>query len=499
MKLNPLTLIDFYKADHRRQYPDKTEYVYSNWTPRSTHLIKGQMLNDYDDKIVVIGLYSHIRWFIVDLWNEGFFKKPKEEVVAAYKHRMDTSLGTDAVSMEHIAELHDLGYMPLHIKGLKEGSRVNVRVPHFTIVNTKPEFFWLVNYLESVMSSESWKISTTATLAYEYKRLLDLYAERTGVDPSFVGIQGHDFAFRGMSGVHDVGMAGHLSSFIGTDSVPAIDYLENYMNADATKAPIGVSVFATEHSVMSLGTKESELDTYERLITKLYPNGIISIVSDTWDFWKVLMEYTPLLKDKILARGNDALGNSKVVFRPDSGDPVKIIVGDPAAKKGTPAYKGAVECLWEVFGGTVTEKGYKELNSKVGLIYGDSITIKRARQILAGLEAKGFASSNIVLGIGSYTYQFLTRDSLGFAMKATWGMVDGEARAIFKDPVTDSGIKKSAKGLLKVTKVGSDYILKDECTVAEETEGLLETVFINGKIVRHTSLEDVRNTLANEK
>lgn len=139
-----------------------------------------------------------------------------------------------------------------------------------------------------------------------------------------------------------------------------------------------------------------------------------------------------------------------MVFRPDSGDPVKIICGDPEAPLGTPENKGAVECLWDVFGGTLTSTGHRLLDSHVGLIYGDSITLPRAQEILDRLEAKGFASGNIVFGIGSHTYQYVTRDTFGTAMKATWGKVDGEARILQKSPKTDSGMKFSARGLLRI-------------------------------------------------
>ena len=331
-----------------------------------------------------------------------------------------------------------------------------------------------------------------------YRRLFDLYAERTGGDPFFTAIQGHDFSCRGMSGIGDAASSGsgHLLSFIGTDTVQAIDYVETFYGADSDAGPVGVSVPATEHSVMCMGTQEGELETFRRLITDLYPSGIVSIVSDTWDFWQVLTEFAPALKDEIMARTPNALGLNKVVFRPDSGDPVKIICGDPDAAFDTPEYKGAVQVLWEEFGGTITEKGYRKLDEHVGLIYGDSITIKRARSILSKLEQKGFSSDNVVFGIGSYTYQFITRDTFGFAMKATWGQVNGEEREIFKDPKTDDGRKKSARGLLHVEDRGNnDYVLTDQRSKNMEHRGALVTVFHNGELKNEQKFEDVRARL----
>lgn len=492
MKINPLNAIDFYKADHRSQYPRGTEYVYSNFTPRSVHL--GTLLDDFDNRVVFFGLQGFIKHFLIDTWNQEFFNQPKEKVVATYKHRMDTSLGADAIDMVHIEELHDLGYLPLKIKALPEGSRVNLRVPMFTIVNTEPKFFWLTNYLETVMSSEIWKSCTTATIAFQYKKLLIAFAQKTGGAVDFVAIQAHDFSCRGMSGIYDAAQVGvgHLTSFIGTDTVAAIDFAEDYYNATGI---VGVSVPATEHSVMCMGTQEDELGTFRRLIKELYPSGIVSIVADTWDFWQVITDFALSLKSDILSRTPNSLGLAKVVFRPDSGDPVKIICGDSDAPKGSPAYKGAVECLWDIFGGTKTAKGYKQMHERVGLIYGDSITLTRALAILTGLEAKGFASTNIVFGVGSYTYQYNTRDTFGFAMKATWGQVNGQPRDIFKNPKTDSGTKRSAKGLLRVEKNDNGYVLFDQQTSAQEKEGELKDVFLNGKLLKETSLNEVREIL----
>jgi nicotinamide phosphoribosyltransferase len=252
---------------------------------------------------------------------------------------------------------------------------------------------------------------------------------------------------------------------------------------------VGVSVPATEHSVMCMGMEDNELETFRRLIEDVYPTGIVSIVADTWDFWEVVTGYMPLLKDIIMKR------DGKVVLRPDSGNPVHIICGDPDAEPGSPQFKGAVECLWDVFGGTETRTGYKLLDSHIGLIYGDSITLERAQQILYLLQYKGFASGNIVLGIGSFTYQFVTRDTFGFAMKATSGVVNGERRAIFKNPKTDSGIKKSAKGLLRVESENGTLVLYDEQTEEQEKEGILRCVFLNSKITETTDFTRIRALL----
>ncbi|MBI3134562.1 MAG: nicotinate phosphoribosyltransferase [Bacteroidetes bacterium] len=486
MRINPLMLIDFYKADHRRQYPEGTEMVYSNFTPRKSRQAG-------NENLVFFGLQYFVKEYLVKQWNEGFFNRPKTEVLSEYKRRMDNALGKDSIPIEHIGELHDLGYLPLIVKGLPEGTIVSPKIPVVTVYNTQPKFFWLTNYLESLMSAILWKPSTSATTAFQYRKVFNAYARETVSDSNidFVFWQGHDFSFRGMSGIEDacISAAGHLLSFYGTDTVPAIDFHEIYYGGNSDKELIGGSVPATEHSVMCMGTKDNEIGTFERLISELYPSGIVSIVSDTWDFWQVITEYLPALKSKILAR------NGKVVIRPDSGDPVKIIVGDKDAEPGSPEYKGAIECMWEVFGGTTTDKGYKLLDAHVGLIYGDSITLQRQTAILEGLKEKGFASFNVVLGIGSYTYEYVTRDTYGFAMKATYGEVSGEGRNIFKDPKTDDGTKKSAKGLLAVHDVSGNLKLKDECTWEEERQGLLQTVFENGKIVNEQSLSEIRSRI----
>ena len=480
----PLTLIDFYKADHRSQYPKGTELVFSNWTARGSRI-------ETIDEGVFFGLQYYVQEYLVDRWNRDFFERPKDEVVDRYARRMHNA-GLP-IGVEHIEALHDLGYLPLEIRALAEGTPTPIGVPMFVLWNTEPEFFWLTNYLETSISSIVWGPSTAATIARRYRSILERWVDATGGDPDFIDWQGHDFSYRGMYGTEAAMLsgAGHLLSFTGTDTVPAIDFLEDFYGADSEIELVGGSVPATEHSVMSMGTKEDELETFHRLITDTYPSGIVSIVSDTWDYWKVWTDYIPALRDDILAR------DGVVTIRPDSGDPVKILVGDPDAPEGSPEWKGSYQLAWDALGGTVNERGFKVLDPHINLIYGDSITLERCEAICAGLAAKGFVPKNI-FGIGSFTYQHNTRDTFGFAMKATAGVVEGELREIFKDPVTDNGTKRSARGLVAVERDADGVLrLQDRATWEQVEACAFELVFRDGVVHRTESLGAIRRRVRN--
>ncbi|MEA4827985.1 MAG: nicotinate phosphoribosyltransferase, partial [Clostridium sp.] len=303
-----------------------------------------------------------------------------------------------------------------------------------------------------------------------------------------------DFSMRGFSSVESAELSGaaHLLSFLGTATIPAISYLEEYYNCNVEEEIVGLGTPSTEHSVMcSYG--EDEFAAYKRLITEVFPSGVLSIVSDTYDYWNVITNILPRLKEDIINR------DGKVVIRGDSGDPLKIICGDKNAAKGSAEYKGTVELLWDIFGGEINSKGYKVLNSKIGTIYGDSITVERCQQICKELEEKGFAVNNCVFGIGSYTYQYNTRDTFGFALKATHAVIDGKEKFIFKAPKTDKdNFKKSQKGMCYVYRKGKDILYKDELTIKEQVEykdNLLETVFKDGKLIKDYSLSEIRNRL----
>jgi nicotinamide phosphoribosyltransferase len=356
-----------------------------------------------------------------------------------------------------------------------------------TIENTIDEFFWLTNYFETLMSCVLWMPITSATRAREIRKVIDVAAEYTGAPAWFPDWQGHDFSFRGMPGVEAAQLsgAGHLLYFTGTDTIPALDLIEDYYGVPEGYL-LGGSVAATEHSVMCAGGEEGEGETFDRLLN-LYPTGILSVVSDTWDLWKVLTELLPARKEQIMARAG------KLVIRPDSGDPANILCGDPAAPAYSPAAKGVIEILWETFGGTHTEKGFKQLDEHIGCIYGDAISRDRAEEILGRLANRGFASSNIVFGVGSYTYQFNTRDTLGQAMKATSVEIDGHQKSIFKKPATDDGVKNSARGRLAVAKNESGllYVIED-ANRAQEEASLIRPFWRDGSFVVKETFDVIR-------
>jgi nicotinamide phosphoribosyltransferase len=480
--MNALLLTDGYKTGHHQQYPKGTEIVYSNWTPRSnTHAPKGC------EKVVSFGQQYVLKWLHA-YFQDYFFSQPKDKMCQELKEELSLYLGTD-YDVTHFEELHDLQYLPIKVKSLAEGVEVPIRVPMLTVVNTVKKFYWITNFLETILSTMLWQPMTSATIALRYKRIFKKWAEKTDIkNQAFIDFQGHDFSMRGMGGLQSVissGM-GHAAVFLGSDTLPVLSSLRSYYKA---KGFVVGSVNATEHSVMCAGTKDDEIGTFHELM-KTYPTGILSIVSDTWDLWKVLTVYLLKLKETVLAR------DGKLVIRPDSGDPVAIICGENSTLGGnTPKDKGVVEILWDIFGGTINEQGFKVLDPHVGAIYGDSITTERAENICQRLFDKGFASTNIVLGIGSFTYQFNTRDTFGFAMKATSVTVNGKQREIFKDPITDDGVKKSAKGLIKVALIDHEYVLRDQVTSFQENEGELQEIYKNGVFSNEVSLQEIRDCI----
>lgn len=488
MNKNPLLRCDFYKTGHIEQYPEGLETIYTTYIPR-----KSRLGTNY---ATFIGLQWTMK-YLKFIW-KPFFENwdIANKFIVEYSEYCARGLGR-TVKEEQFVELYDLGYLPLCIKALPEGTATPIRVPFFVMYNTVPGFGWLVQFIETDLSNHFWKFPTSATIACEYRKIINNALEISGGDKSIVPFMGHDFSYRGMSGYEDAVMSGmaHLVAFSGTDTIPAIAEINENYGWPKDQPSWGYSVAATEHSTACAYGKPGEFDYFKRLITEVYPTGILSIVSDTYNLWTVLTEFNPRLKEAIVAR--KPLGNqpAKIVYRPDSGNPELIICGDPNATD--PNIKaGTINLLLDVFGYTVNDKGFKVLNPAVGAIYGDSITRERAQAICDNLISQGICPSCLVYGIGSFTYVMVSRDSLGQAQKATFAIIDSQPVEMFKDPVTDDGMKKSPKGICKVIKhYGEDGEVIIELKDKQEDfndSGELRTVFLNGVLLNETSWETVR-------
>lgn len=593
-KPNVSTQCDFYKIGHYNMYHPKMSLLYSNLTCRNdkyAYMLKASPF--YKNKVVVFGVQLAVQDFLITSFNNDFFKKPKEEVIKEYSMRMDTSLGKDVIDTDHIAKLYDLGYLPIRVKAIEEGSVVNLNVPLVTIVNTHPDFAWLVNYLETTLLNTLWKPITVATVAHEYKKIINHYANKTSDNTFLVDFIGHDFSMRGQNGIEDAMISGaaFLTSFKGTDSISSLDLLEKYYGVDSENyEAAGFSVRASEHSIMTSlimyqkqlldadGYDGDSLSEAEYLVFKdlleRFPTGILSLVSDQYDYWNVIKTHLPRLKDIIMAR------DGKLVIRPDSGNMVDIVCGEindnkiydltqfgvdklesvinmaadiilddirditPHGECGDDIHEmrfkfkdmyydikidniswnrydkqyyyidmyekpnviitevsntvqnvGTVEALWNIFGGDINSKGYKELDSHIGLIIGDGNTIPNVLEICERLSKKRFSTTNVVYGIGAYSLNgLLTRDTFGQAFKSTYCEINDTPINVYKDPKTDVS-KKSAKGLLRVELTDGEYILHDEQTWSQEDTSILQTVFLNGHACNETNLYRIRNKL----
>ena len=485
----PISLFytDGYKIGHRKMLSPGTDFLYGTWIPRSTkHAPKGIT------KIVSFGQQLVVRW-LHDEFAENFFKLPKDEALK-FGQDMSMYLGME-FDASHFADLHDLGYLPIRIKSLPEGIETSPNVPHMTFVNTVNGFAWLTLYLETIISSLAWKPATSATIALQYKRNLVEWVMKT--DPAnawLIPFLAHDFSARGLSPWDMLSSGlGHATSFRGSDSIIVIPGARYFYGEPEHEVCIN-SVNASEHSVSTtciFTMGESQMLKY---FMDQFPTGILSVVSDTFDLWKLITEYLPENKEQIMSR------DGKLVIRPDSGNPVDILCGwggfDPEGEseeaRNQPQNKGVIELLWDIFGGTINEQGFKVLDPHIGAIYGDSITLDRQIQIYERLAAKGFAATNIVLGVGSYTYQMNTRDTFGFAAKGAWFEANGVGYDIYKDPITDDGTKKSLKGLIAVDE---DHVVHTQCSWEEEETGLLRTIYEDGKFLNEDTLTQIRERL----
>lgn len=489
MKRNPLLLIDFYKATHHEQYPAGLTKMVSYYTPRMSRLKD-------NDHVTMFGLQAFIKEYLIEGFNENFFNRPKDEVLAEYKRIMDYTMGVGSYELDKIGDLHDLGYLPITISAIPEGYRTKVGVPQIEITNTHDDFVWLVNTIETLLSCSMWHTQVSAEVGYRYRQIVNKFHAMTCEDSVNPARLLGDFSMRGQQSAESAikSSAGWCLSFLNTATVPAIMWLEDNYNCDVTKEDVAFGAISTEHSVMcsNFAVDGDEITHVRRLLTEIYPNHSFSMVSDSYDYWNLVDNILPQLKDEIMAH------NGCISIRGDSGDPVQVVT-DTVFK------------LWDIFGGTVNSKGYKVLDPHVKAIYGDSITPQRCESIYTILEENGFSIQNVALGVGSFSMMCLeeglnlnpyTRDTFGIAVKATYAEdADGSPIMIFKQPKATSW-KKSQKGCCAVYRddEGEFYYIDelDWDTIAQphnEASNWLKPVFNNGTFVRQYSLQEIRANL----
>lgn len=486
-KTNPMLLIDFYKAVHAEMLPKNITKSVSYFTPRMSRVKRW-------DKVVMFGLQGFIKTYLIDYFNEEFFDKPFEEIIYEYKRIMDASLGKDAYKIDKIESLHKLGYLPIEIVALPEGTIVPMHVPMFGITNTHKDFAWLPQSLESLISAEMWHPMLAATVGMTYRGIVNHYYDLTCEDniPRSKALGAFDF--RGEECLKSAvkAGAGWCLSFLNTATVPTIPYLEKNYFCDCTKESVAYGSPSTEHSVMcsNYAVDGDEITLLRRLLTEIYPNTSFSAVLDSYDYWNIIDNILPQLKTEIMNH------NGCMLMRGDSGDCVEVVTK-------------TVFKLWEEFGGTVNSKGYKVLDPHVKAIYGDSITVQRCEEIYRILMKNGFACSNVALGVGSFSFQCIeedgvlkpfTRDTFSSCIKATYCEINGKPFPIFKNP-KDGGFKKSQKGCCRVyTRCDGSIYYEDELTWEQAIKSgkhgnMLIPVFKDGELLKEQSLKEIRDRL----
>lgn len=485
--INPMLLIDFYKAVHAEMLPAKITKSVSYFTPRMSRV---RMWN----KVVMFGLQGFVKTYLIDYFNERFFERPIDEVISEYERIMDASLGKGVYGLQKIKDLHTLGYLPIEIWALPEGTKVPMHVPMFCITNTHDDFAWLPQALESLISAEAWHPMLAATVGATYRDIVNKFYDETCDDSVSRNKALGSFDFRGEECTDSAikAAAGWCLSFVNTATVPVIPYLEKLYNCDCTKESVAFGSPSTEHAVMcsNYAVDGDEITLLKRLLTEIYPDTSFSAVLDSYDYWNVIDNVLPQIKPEIMTH------NGCMLMRGDSGDCIEVVTK-------------TVFKLWDEFGGTINSKGYKVLDPHVKAIYGDSITIQRCERIYEILKDNGFAASNVALGVGSFSFQCVeedgilkpfTRDTFSSCIKATYCEIDHKPYPIFKNP-KEGGFKKSQKGCCLVYKDDSGKLCyKDEYTWKEascNSKQELKAIFRNSELLIDDSLANIRNRLHN--
>jgi nicotinamide phosphoribosyltransferase len=452
MQPNIMLLTDSYKLSHYKQYPTGTSQIYSYFESRGGEF----------EGITFFGLQYLLKEY---LEGKVVSQTKIDRAAKMYAAHFGDEKLFNKEGWEYILHTHD-GHLPVRIKAVPEGTVIPTHNVMLTIENTDPNCFWLTNFLETLLL-QLWYPCTVATISREVKVLITKYLEETG-DPTTIDFKLHDFGFRGVSSVQSAGIGGaaHLVNFMGTDTVAALSFIQEYYNTDAM---FGFSIPAAEHSTITSWGKENETDAYRNMLRQ-YPEGLVAVVSDSYDIYNACENlWGEVLKAEILGR------NGTLVVRPDSGEPKDVVLK-------------CTQILGEKIGYTVNEKGYKVLNPKIRIIQGDGVNYKSIGEILEHLKKHGWSADNIAFGMGGALLQKVHRDTQNFAFKCSCATINGEDRDVYKDPATDHG-KKSKRGRLKLVKEDGKYITK---ALNEDGEDILQTVFENGIILQEIDFEGVK-------
>lgn len=518
---NPALAADYYKVGHPWMQPTGMKTVYWTWTARNYKFHPGC------PKTVVFGHQYTIKEWLHDFFQDNFFNRPLEELKREYEEVVGTTFGERYKSFEKFEALHKLGHLPIEIWGVPEGTLLPIGIPDHVGWNTDPRFAWLPQYLEDMWSANNWMPSTSATTAYYRRRLIEPYVKETCDNPDQLWHMCGDFSLRGHTShpAAYISGAGHLLSFDRTATVHSNTLIRKFYMEDK---PAGLGTPSLEHSVVEQGVAwfknrlaTGDLPEYVKpyvkqvcqdgkweiqlvaemcfilyLITEVQPEGVMTYVSDTYDYWGVVSKILPVIQT--------ALRERKGCFsvRPDSGNPVKIICGDQTAPEGTPERRGTLGCLIDMCGNEVTinSKGFVVLPSYIRMIYGDAITPKITENVCTWCLDNRISVENLCFGIGAYTYQYVTRDTRGYAIKATDCIhEDFGEMPIFKQPKTDPG-KKSPRGCVAVVFDSDDEELKmvDGLTLKESLEyegNLMVCKYKNGVMPNPETFSVIRDRL----
>lgn len=449
---NILLLTDSYKISHYKQYPAGTSQIYSYFESRGGKF----------DSITFFGLQYYLKEY---LEGQVVTKEKIDEAEKLYNAHFGAGNVFYRAGWEHILNKHD-GKLPVRIKAVPEGATTPVRNVLMTIENTDPACWWLTNFLETILV-QVWYGSTVATQSREIRKRILTYLEETG-DPSLINFKLHDFGFRGVSSIESasVGGAAHLINFMGSDTVAALSFIQDFYN---TQGVFGFSIPAAEHSTITSWGRENEMHAYRNML-KQYAEGLVAVVSDSYDVYNACENiWGGFLKQEVLER------KGTLVVRPDSGIPKDVVLN-------------IMNILGEKFGYETNSKGYKVLHPNVRVIQGDGVDYDSIGEILDNLKNHGWSADNVAFGMGGALLQKLDRDTQKFAFKCCCATVDGVDRDVFKDPVTDSG-KRSKKGRLKLISNGHGY---ETVSLSHAGEDKLVTVFENGAITKQYTFEEVK-------